>query len=227
MNKETWTALYENISEIHKCYVHITSKLEIFTSMPDYLDEFYNLRQETQDLNPEFVRCDHPDYPVDTLVDKTTTLIDKYKDLLSQIEESHNLGDSHIITDDPERDIIAALEAYFYKCHFTAEAIVYEPIYVLSLNEDQTHHYYSNYVKLYNIATSRAGSHHVVLPNPRCYSTRNLMYKVHEVLTKPVLETDNFVIAYQKYVLDDNARIARSRIARELRNDDTTDTAVE
>lgn len=214
MNKKLWTALYKNISELHKVYVNIPTQLEIYTSMPDYLDEFYHLRQETQDLNPKFIRCDHPNYIVDTLVDKTTTLIDRYKNLQSRIEESEKSND-----DDPEQNIIAALESYFYQCHLTAEAIVYGPIYILGFNEGHAQQYHYSYTKLYNIAKSRAGSHHVVLPNPQCYSVYDLMLKVHEVLTKPVLDTDNFVTAYQKYVLDDNARIAR-----ELRNDETTNT---
>lgn len=221
MNKKLWVALYENISELHKVYVNISTHLEIYTSMPDYLDEFYHLRQETQDLNPKFVRCDHPNYVVDTLVDKTTTLIGKYKDLQSRIEESEKNNDSHIITDDPEQNIIASLESYLYQCHLTAEAIVYGPMYIVGFNEDRTHQYHYSYTKLYNIAKSRAGSHRVILPNPQCYSVYDLMIKVHEVLTKPILDTDNFVTSYQKYVLDDNARIAR-----ELRNKDTTDTAV-
>ena len=213
MNKKLWTALYENISELHKVYVNISTQLEIYTSMPDYLDEFYHLRQETQDLNPEFVRCDHPDYAIDTLVDKTTTLIGKYKDLQSRIEESEKSND------DPEQNIIAALESYLYQCHLTAEAIVYGPLYILGFNEDHMQQYCYNYTKLYNIAKTRTGSYRVVLPNPQCYSVYNLMIKVQEVLTKPVLDTDNFVTAYQRYVLDDNARIAR-----ELRNKDTTNT---
>lgn len=209
MNKKLWTALYDNISELQKVYVNISTQLEIYTSMPDYLDEFYHLRQETQDLNPEFVRCDHPDYVVDTLVDKTTTLIDRYKNLQSRIEESEKSNDSHIITNDPEQNIIAALESYFFQCHLTAEAIVYGPTYILGFDENHTQQYSYSYTKLYNIAKSRAGSHRVILPNPQCYSVYDLMIKVHEVLTKPVLDTDNFVTAYQKYVLDDNARIAR------------------
>lgn len=198
MTNNMWTTLYNNVNELNDLDLELAAVLPIYVFMPDYLAEFYKLRQEIKDLNPELNRCDHPDCNVEPLVEKTSDLINKYNDLTVRIEEAVFDPDSNYsvqphIDAHPDRDTILQLQRYLNDKHYDSNMI--------AITGEEARQYYSNYKEFYNYAVASTHSHHVVLPNPQLYTPNDLIIKVYSTLILPVVDTDNFFTVYRNEII--------------------------
>lgn len=202
MTNNMWTTLYNNVNELNDLDSDIAAILPIYIFMPDYLSEFYKLRQEAYDLNAELNHCDHPDYDVEPLVEKTNNLINKYTDLTTRIEEAVFDPDSDYsvqpqIDAHPDRDTIMQLQRYLNDKHYDSNMVI--------MDGDEVRQYYSNYKEFYNFAVASSHSHRVVLPNPYLYTPHDLVIKVHTTLVLPVVDADNFFTVYRNEVIAPHA----------------------
>lgn len=198
MTNHMWTTLHNNIDEIDDLYLDLAATLPIYVFMPDYLAEFYRLRQETYDLNIELNHCDHEDYDVEPLVEKTSDLINKYTDLTMRVKEAVFDPDSDYsvephIDAHPDRDTILELQEYLNDKHYDSNMVI--------MDGDEVRQYYSNYKEFYNFAVASSHSHRVVLPNPYLYTPHDLVIKVHTTLVLPILDSDNFFTVYRDKVI--------------------------
>ena len=202
MTNDMWTTLYNNINELNDLDLDLAAILPIYIFMPDYLAEFYKLRQEIKGLNPELNRCDNPDYDVEPLVEKTSDLLNKYNDLTMRVQEAVFDPDSDYsvqpeIDKHPDQDTIMQLEEYLYDKHYDSNMI--------TMSGEEARQYYSNYKEFYNFAVASSHSDHVVLPNPHLYTPDDLLIKVCNTLITPILDTDNFFTVYYNEVIASHA----------------------